>query len=322
MSTRARVDGPANAAALVAASLYGASVVAVRVAVVDVSPLALALLRFGQGALILVIALLVTAPHLLKIKMHDLPFLALLGVIFFAMFPLSFNAGLQFTEASRGSVLLATMPVWSVLLAPLFAPEHLNRRQLGGVGLTMAGVILSVAPSLLASGGGSRALIGDGLMVVTAFLGALYGVLSKRALKSYSAATVTTYAMIFGIASLAPVALAQRSFDGMRLNSEVIAWVLFLGVFGGALSFLLWTVALSRLSPTAVTVYINVVPIVATLLAIVLLDERVGVLFVAGFAAVAAGVYLVNRPAKPGKSGGGGQRVQRSPILDQAEESS
>jgi len=47
LSTHARVDGPANAAALVAASLYGASVVAVRVAVVDVSPLALALLRFG-----------------------------------------------------------------------------------------------------------------------------------------------------------------------------------------------------------------------------------------------------------------------------------
>jgi len=272
-------------------------VVAVRVAVADVSPLALALLRFGQGTVILVIALLVTAPHLLKVNMRDLPFLALLGVIFFALFPLSFNAALQFTEASRGSVLLATMPVWSVVLAPLFAPEHLSRRQLGGVVMTVAGVFLSVAPSVLASGGGSRALIGDGLLVVTAFLGALYGVLSKRALKVYSAATVTTYAMACGVVALTPVALVQKSFGGMRLTSEVIAWVVFLGVFGGALAFLLWTIALSRLSPTAVTVYVNVNPIVATLLAVALLDERVGLLFVAGFAAVTAGVYLVNRPA-------------------------
>lgn len=271
--------------------------VAVRVAVADVSPLALALLRFGQGTVILVIALLVTAPHLLKVNMRDLPFLALLGVIFFALFPLSFNAALQFTEASRGSVLLATMPVWSVVLAPLFAPEHLSRRQLGGVVMTVAGVFLSVAPSVLASGGGSRALIGDGLLVVTAFLGALYGVLSKRALKVYSAATVTTYAMACGVVALTPVALVQKSFGGMRLTSEVIAWVVFLGVFGGALAFLLWTIALSRLSPTAVTVYVNVNPIVATLLAVALLDERVGLLFVAGFAAVTAGVYLVNRPA-------------------------
>ena len=271
--------------------------VAVRIAVADVSPLALALFRFGQGTVILVIALLVMAPHLLKINMRDLPFLALLGVIFFALFPLSFNAALQFTEASRGSVLLATMPVWSVVLAPLFAPEHLSRRQLGGVVMTVVGVFLSVAPSVLASGGGSRALIGDGLLVVTAFLGALYGVLSKRALRVYSAATVTTYAMACGVVALTPVALVQRSFGGMHLTSEVIAWVVFLGVFGGALAFLLWTIALSRLSPTAVTVYVNVTPIVATLLAVALLDEHVGLLFVAGFAAVAAGVYLVNRPA-------------------------
>lgn len=294
------IDAGANAAAFVAATLYGASVVAVRVAVADVSPLALALLRFGQGALILIAVLLVCARHLLKINLRHLPLLGLLGVVFFALFPLTFNASLQYTEASRGSVLIATMPVWSALLAPLFAPEHLSGRQLGGVGLTVAGVFFSVAPSLFASGGGSRALLGDGLMLLTAFLGALYGVLSKRALRLYSPATVTTCAMSIGIVVLTPVALVQQSFDDMRLTGEVIAWVVFLGVFGGALAFLLWTVALSRLSPTATTVYINVNPIVATLLAVVLLDERVGVLFVAGFAAVAAGVYMVNSsPRRP-----------------------
>lgn len=288
-----KADLGANAAALVAAALYGAAVVAVRVSVVDITPLALALLRFGQGALLLLIALLFFAPRQLRIKLSDLPFLALLGLIFFALFPLSFNAALQFTEASRGSVLLATMPVWSALLAPLFAPEHLRRIQLLGVALTVLGVVLSVAPSLTASGGG--ALIGDGLMVVTAFLGALYGVLSKRALAVYSPATVTTYAMLCGIVALAPVALVQHAFEGIRLQGEVLAWVLFLGVLGGAVAFVLWTTALSRLSPTAVTVYVNVNPIVATVLAVIVLNEEVGLLFGAGFVAVAAGVYLVNR---------------------------
>jgi drug/metabolite transporter (DMT)-like permease len=293
---RAGIDIGANAAALVAAMLYGVSVVAVRVAVADITPLALALLRFGQGALLLVIALLALAPHLLRIKLSDLPFIALLGILFFALFPLSFNAALQFTDASRGSVLLATMPVWSVLLAPFFASEHLRRVQLGGVVLTVIGVFLSVAPSL-AGTSDSEVLIGDGLIVVTAVLGALYGVLSKRALAVYSPATVTTYAMVCGVAVLAPVALLQRSFDGIRLQGETLGWVLFLGVPGGALAFLLWTTALSRLSPTAVTVYVNMNPIVATALGVALLDERVGVLFGAGFVAVTTGVYLVNRPS-------------------------
>jgi probable blue pigment (indigoidine) exporter len=101
--------------------------------------------------------------------------------------------------------------------------------------------------------------------------------------------------MICGIAVLTPVAVVQHSFAGMRLQGEVLGWVLFLGVPGGALAFLLWTTALSRLSPTAVTVYVNMNPIVATVLGVALLDERVSWLFGAGFAAVAAGVYLVNR---------------------------
>lgn len=295
-NVRDGTDLGANAAALVAAVLYGASVVAVRVVVSDITPLALALLRFGQGALVLVIVLLAAAPRQLRIKLSDLPFIALLGILFFALFPLSFNAALQFTEASRGSVLLATMPVWSVLLAPFFASEHLSRVQLGGVALTVLGVFMSVSPSLAGTSGG-KVLIGDGLLLVTAFLGALYGVLSKRALAVYSPATVTTYAMVCGVAALAPVALVQHSFEGMRLQGEVLGWVLFLGILGGALAFLLWTTALSRLSPTAVTVYVNVNPIVATGLAVALLDERVGLLFGAGFVAVATGVYLVNRPS-------------------------
>jgi len=71
----------------------------------------------------------------------------------------------------------------------------------------------------------------------------------------------------------------------------------FLGVLGGSAAFLLWTWALSRLTPTQVAVYVNLNPIVAALLAILLLGERRSLLFVAGFLAVVTGVLLVNWPA-------------------------
>ena len=62
----------ANAGACAAAVLFGSSVVAVRVAVQEVPPLSLAVLRFGQGGLLLVFALLlVGARYLLRIKWHD-----------------------------------------------------------------------------------------------------------------------------------------------------------------------------------------------------------------------------------------------------------
>jgi drug/metabolite transporter (DMT)-like permease len=77
-----------------------------------------------------------------------------------------------------------------------------------------------------------------------------------------------------------------------------VALVVFLGVFGGALGFFLWTFALSRLTPTQVAVYINLNPLVAMVLAAALLAEHLTITFVAGFGAVLMGVLLVNWPKR------------------------
>jgi DME family drug/metabolite transporter len=67
-------------------------------------------------------------------------------------------------------------------------------------------------------------------------------------------------------------------------------------VLGGGAAFLLWTWALSRITPTQVAVYVNLNPIVAALLGIALLGERRSPVFLLGFAAVVTGVLLVNWP--------------------------
>jgi drug/metabolite transporter (DMT)-like permease len=77
-----------------------------------------------------------------------------------------------------------------------------------------------------------------------------------------------------------------------------VALVVFLGVFGGALGFFLWTFALTRLTPTQVAVYINLNPLVAMVLAAALLAEHLTIMFVAGFGAVLMGVLLLNWPKR------------------------
>lgn len=294
--TTARPGLAANAGAATAAVLFGASVVAVRVAVHDVPPLSLAVLRFGQAAVLLAGALLLAAPARLRVQRGMLPLLVLLGVVLFTLFPVTFNAGLRWTEASRGALMLATMPLWSVCLAHRGAGERLTGRQLSGVVVTVLGIALAfVEPRALR--GGARVLAGDGLLLVTALLGALYGVLAKRALVRIPAVTVTAYAMLFGAALLTPAALVEGLLPALgRLDGRLLALVVFLGVPGGALAFFLWTWALSRLTPTQVAVYVNLNPVVAALLGLLLLGERRSLTFALGFAAVVAGVGLVNWP--------------------------
>ena len=285
----------ANAGAFIAAILFGASVVAVRVAVQDIPPLTLAILRFGQGGFLLLLLLLIWARDLLRVDRRDVPYLILLGAIFFTIFPVTFNTSLRLTEASRGAMMLATMPLWSVLLARVATGEHLNIRQTCGVLLTFAGVGVVLAERGLTFVGTNLSLAGDALMLVTALCGAVYGVLAKRMLTRYKALTVTAYAMVLGTLLLVPAAFVEDPFSALeRMRTETVMLVLFLGIFGGAIGYFLWTFALTRLSPTQVAVYVNLNPMIATLLGVTLLAEKLTGIFVIGFAAVLAGVLLVN----------------------------
>ena len=288
-----------NTAAFIAAALFGASVVATRAAVGSIPPLSLAFLRFGQGGLILLFFLLIRRPNLLRVKLNDLPYLALLGVVLFTIFPITFNVGLKFTEASRGALMLSTMPLWSAWLARIAKSEHLTLRQVGGITLTLGGVAVALVERGLTWQGGSWALAGDLLMLLTAICGAVYGVLAQKMLKKYKAITVTTYAMLIGTCLLIPAAFVEGFSQALtNIDLKAAGLILFLGICGGAIGYLLWTFALAHLTPTQVAVYVNLNPMVATILGAALLAEKLTLVFIVCFVAVLAGVLLVNWPAK------------------------
>ena len=270
---------------------------AVRVAIRAVPPTTLAVFRFGQGAAVLFVALALIRPQLMRVNVEKLRAAAVLGAIFFSLFPLSFNAGMQFTQASRGGLMLATMPIWSALLARPLIGERLVTRQLFGVGLSVSGILVVIGEQGLSLQGDGLALLGDGLLLLTAFWGALYGVLAKRALTQHHALTLVSYAMLFGTIVLVPVALVEGLLRELgELNPSLTAVVIFLGIPGGAIAFGLWTAALQRLSPTQLTVYINLNPMVAAALGVLLLSEHLSPLFLPSFIAVIAGVVMVNWP--------------------------
>jgi drug/metabolite transporter (DMT)-like permease len=223
----------ANAGAFVAAVLFGSSVVAVRVVVQEVPPLSLAVLRFGEAALLLVFVLMIfRGRELLSVKWRDLPLLVLLGIVLFAVFPVTFNASLRLIEVSRGALLLATIPLWSALLARIARSERLSARQVVGVFLSLGGVGLALAERGAGGQGGLGGLAGHALMLVTALCGAAYAVLAQRAFARYDALTVTTYAMVLGTLFLLPAALVEGLVGVLpRLDLRTVALLVFLGVF-------------------------------------------------------------------------------------------
>jgi drug/metabolite transporter (DMT)-like permease len=132
----------ANFSALVASVVFGGATVATRAAVREVPPFTLGFLRFAIGGLVLMAVLVLWRRSMPAWSGREYGLAAVLGAALFGLFPLLFNTGLRLTEASRGAVLLATMPLASLLLARRLRIEKLAARQVAGICCTFLGVLL------------------------------------------------------------------------------------------------------------------------------------------------------------------------------------
>ena len=184
-------------------------------------------------------------------------------------------------------------------MARITKSEHLTLRQVGGITLTLGGVAIVLFERGLTWQGGRWALVGDLLMLLTAICGAVYGVLAQKMLRKYRAITVTTYAMLIGTFLLIPASFVEGLSQALtKIDLQAAGLILFLGICGGAIGYLLWTLALAHLTPTQVAVYVNLNPMVATILGAALLAEKLTLVFIVCFVAVLMGVLLVNWPTK------------------------
>ncbi|MFW6175114.1 MAG: DMT family transporter [Chloroflexota bacterium] len=290
----------ANASAISAFTLFGCAVAATRVVSQDIPPFVLATARIGIGAGILWAVMLLFNRGGLGVRRSDIRMLAVPAFFYFTAFPIALAAGFNVTEASRGALLLATTPVWSVGLARMAGRERLSPRQMTGVVVSVAGVAVVFADSALTApepGAVSTpvAVGGAALLLFAAACTAIYGVLSQRAFATYNPLTVTAYTMLIGTLFLLPSGILQLSVTGpgdwTPFNTVLL---IFLGSLG--LAQLMFVFALSRLTPTQVTIYVNLNPLVATLFGAFALGEVFTWAFAVGFVAVLGGAVMVNWP--------------------------
>ncbi|MBV8752489.1 MAG: DMT family transporter [Hyphomicrobiales bacterium] len=215
---------------------------------------------------------------------------ALLGLLFFAIFPVLYNLSIAYTTAARASLALSTLPLLTMLAAAALGIETLTLRKSAGVVIAVAGVAAALAAGLADAPAG--AWRGDLLMVAGAFCMALYNVWSRPFIARSSPLAFLTGGMGVGAACLAVVALAGGGLVPQAFGAPQWAAVLFVGVFGAALNFYLWVWALERTTPTRVATTITVNPVSASLLAVLILGEPIGLNLGLGIAAVLVGICI------------------------------
>src|SRR5436305_11631830 len=156
--------------AVLSSALGGTAAAVTRYVVGSLDPVTIAAFRFGIGvAVLLPLALVLRSVFP---RGRDALGVALLGVMFFAVFFVFYNIALAYTTAARGALALSTLPLWTLVVAALLGAEPLTARKTLGVLIAVGGVAIALLAGLAA--GAPGAWRGDFIMVAATLCMSFY----------------------------------------------------------------------------------------------------------------------------------------------------
>ncbi|MFT3895258.1 MAG: DMT family transporter [Anaerolineales bacterium] len=293
--------------------IWGASFIATKVALQEIQPVTIVWIRFTIGVLILGAAVALRKQFTLPDK-KEWGYFAVLGFLGITFHQWLQSNGLQTSEASTTAWIVSTTPVFMALLGWLILRERIGLMTTLGIALAFIGVLLVSSKGDIASiSVGKFGAPGDFLIMISAINWAVFSILSRRGLKAYPASLMMFYLMALGwiftsILFLAGPALANSSTPfihnflagpgfGDIANLTPKGWmgILFLGVFCSGLAYIAWYDALQALSTAETGVFLYVEPLVAVVVAAIVLSEKITGISLIGGAIILFGVWLVNR---------------------------
>ena len=290
-----RLDGLAIGSVVACCFLWGLNQVAAKAAMPEIPALWQASARSVGGA---ALVWLWARHRRIALFEHDatLPGGLLAGLLFAGEF-LCIFLGLQYTSASRMVVFIYVAPFVVALGMPFISrTETLDARQFGGLLIAFAGVAAAFAEGFSHPALGPRQWIGDGLGVLGGVLwGATTLVVRGTALTSASAEKTLLYQLVVSAVLLVGAALGART----PLPSHVshLAWSAlgFQVVIVTFASYLVWFWLIRHYSATRLSSFTMLTPMFGFFLGAALLAEPITLRLWLALAAVALGIYLVNR---------------------------
>jgi drug/metabolite transporter (DMT)-like permease len=285
--------------ALVALALvWGFSFLLIKVALADMSPPVLAMIRAAAGFAALAAFMLVSRRPLLGEgwKRRIVPYAVL--AIFSGVVPWTAIAvGEQSISSGLASILNATTPLWAAVLVIWLIPnDRPSPMNYVGVLIGLAGVVILVLPDLTAKGFGGN-VAGAVAVVIASISYAFAALYQRKKLRGFSVYEVSVGQL--ALTALLAIPVAAPSLSSFHFALPSLAAVIVLGAGGSGLAYLLYYYINNTLGPVRATGVTILVPMTAVLWGVVLLGETLSVPIVIGMVVILAGIVLtnVNRPA-------------------------
>lgn len=261
-----------------------------------ISPYALTLVRMAFATLIFWgVGLFAKKEHVSGRDLVTIFFGALFGLV---GAQLSFANALLYTSPVNISIIAAMTPVAVMLLAAAVLKEPITLKKAAGVLIGASGALLIILHSNSISNSKESNLIGNLLCIVNVITYAIYLVITRPVSQRYSPVTLMKWMFFFSALISLPLGIgdipeAKVFSDATRLN--IVLRLAYIVVMATGIAYFLVPMALKRIRPTTVSMYNNVQPIVASIIAIIIGQDVLSWDKPIAACLVFTGVYLVTQ---------------------------
>ncbi|CAI8734965.1 MULTISPECIES: DMT family transporter [Bacillus] len=263
--------------------------------------------RFGIAAFMMLSILMIRKNLEREVWKQNIGYYILLGIVGVFGFNFFFFLGMKHTEAINGSLIMATNPLVTTILARLILREKIVRQQVIGMGFALLGVAFVITQGSFLVIQNLAFSKGDFYILLGNICWALYGVLGRKFIKNGSPIQTTTYTMTVGALAFLIVSLTQKSVVPIS-EIPLLAWlsILFMAIGMSVLGYLWWNKGIVQIGAAKTSLFFNLVPVVTMLVSFVegviitisqclgMILVITGVLYSSGFLAIKSKKESVN----------------------------
>ena len=259
----------------------------------DIPPLALSFWRWA-----LAIAIMAAFSSRIFIDQRDIvyrerKFIIIQGLLGVTGFNSLIYLALQSTTAVNAVLINSCTPILIALCSLLLLKEPLGPRQWAGILVSLSGVALIIVGGNLGSLVELKFNRGDLLVLCAGLTWAFYSVNLKRFPQDLHPFSYQLGIMIVGLLGILPFYLVELGMGfGMALNGPNLTTIVYVAIFPSVLAFIFWNRAVRDIGANRAGVFIHLMPVFSSIMAITFLDESIELFHLQGIGLVFTGIFL------------------------------
>jgi drug/metabolite transporter (DMT)-like permease len=226
---------------------------------------------------------------------REMGILIVLGLFGMVLNQFFWTIGVALTTVVHSSMIMATTPIWVLLMAGFMGLEPITLPKIGGMAIAMTGVAMlqvfrpKISPA-------SPTLLGDFLVLLCALALAGMTAFGKRYRPQSGGIAVNAVGYILGAFLLLPSFwFSSRGFDFGKVTAGAWVGVVYMGAISSVTGYLIYYYALARMPASRMAAFQYLQPVFASLMAVVMLGEELTGAAIAAGGIIFAGVFVTER---------------------------